>query len=222
MIYFYYVLLAVFSYFFGNLNFAIIISKHLNKDITKMGSGNPGSMNMVRHFGIKYGFLTLVLDTIKGVIPALVGLLCIGEIGLYVGGCFVVIGHIFPVFYKFKGGKGIASSLGVFWVANPILATIMFFVMLLAIYLIKYGSIASLGYMLVMTVVELILVKPANWVNYIFISVIFLLVIYAHRTNIKRLFQGTEAKTEFKRTKDINKSKDISAEPKSINKKDDK
>lgn len=198
-----FVLLALIGYFVGNFNIAIFISKKLNNDITKVGSGNPGSMNMLRNFGIKYGMITLIFDMLKGIIPSLLGLLLLGEVGLYVGGVAVVFGHIFPVFHNFKGGKGVASTTGVMLVANPILTFILFALMMYSIYLFKYGSLSTLLYILIITVTEICLVQSANWVNYILISIIFMLVYFAHRSNIKRLLTGKEVKTEFKKNGNI-------------------
>ena len=93
-----FVLLALVGYFVGNFNIAIFISKKLNNDITKVGSGNPGSMNMLRNFGIKYGMITLIFDMLKGVIPSLLGLLF--QVGLYVGGGSCIWSH-FPSFPQF-------------------------------------------------------------------------------------------------------------------------
>ena len=105
-----YILLIVCSYLLGSVNFARILSKNvMHGDITKSGSGNPGTMNMLRTYGFKAGALTLVLDALKGVIPALVGYFLFGGdgsnaayVGLYVGGLSAVVGHCFPVFYKFR------------------------------------------------------------------------------------------------------------------------
>ena len=117
-----YILLIVCSYLLGSVNFARILSKNvMHGDITKSGSGNPGTMNMLRTYGFKAGALTLVLDALKGVIPALVGYFLFGGdgsnaayVGLYVGGLSAVVGHCFPVFYKFKGGKGVACLFFIF------------------------------------------------------------------------------------------------------------
>ena len=107
MIYVEYVLLMLFGYFVGNISWARIISKAKHDDITKHGSGNPGSTNMLRTYGAKIGFLTLFLDVVKGAIPALAGLLLFKytglnqDIGLYVGGLSVILGHMFPVIYNY-------------------------------------------------------------------------------------------------------------------------
>lgn len=203
MIYFYYVLLAVASYFIGNINWARLISKIKHGDITKSGSGNPGTLNVWRTFGFWPGVLTFVLDMVKGLAPTLFAYLTFGHIGgvsevaLYIAGFSVVLGHIFPVVYKFKGGKGIATSIGVFFVANWWVSLIVFAVMIIGMLFIKYASIFTIGFVVAMSIVEICLCYPGNWINYILISGILLLVIYAHRANLKRLFTGKENKTEL-------------------------
>ena len=145
-----YALLILFSYFIGNISWARIISRKNNGDITKSGSGNPGTMNMLRTYGAKNAVLTLVLDMLKGVIPALAGKLLfryVGlneDIGLYVAGFSAIFGHMFPVIYKFKGGKGVATSLGVFMVANPLWLIVAFIGGFIYVWFFDYGSVASL------------------------------------------------------------------------------
>lgn len=203
MKYLYYILLAIASYFIGNFSSARTISKIKHADITKSGSGNPGTLNVWRTFGFWPGVLTFTLDMLKGVIPTLFAYLtfgnlgCNSEIALYVAGFSVVLGHIFPVIYKFKGGKGISTSIGIFLVANWWVALIVFAVMILGMLFIKYASVFTIGFVIAMSVVEICLCNPANWVNYLFISGILALVLYAHRSNIKRLFTGKENKTEL-------------------------
>lgn len=192
------VLLAVCSYFIGNINFARIISKYsLKDDITKHGSGNPGTTNMYRRFGLKIGLLTLALDVLKGVIPTLLGLLCLGSEGAYMAGAFAVIGHIFPVIYKFKGGKGVATTLGVFWVTCPLWMTIIFVIMFVLIYLFEYMSPVSL-----LAISSLVCIEAVrNEGSILIISmlfIIFALTWWAHRANIVRLFIGKENKTSLK------------------------
>ncbi|MGN0787478.1 MAG: glycerol-3-phosphate 1-O-acyltransferase PlsY [Candidatus Onthoplasma sp.] len=199
----YYVLLAVVSYFIGNITFARVVSKAQHGDVTKQGSGNPGTLNAWRTFGFWPGIITFVLDMVKGVIPTLVAYLTFGHIGcnpeiaVYVAGFSVILGHIFPVIFKFKGGKGIATSVGVFLVANWWVALIALVVMIVGMLFIKYASILTMGFVIVMSIVEICLCNPANWVNYILISGILALVLFAHRKNIIRLFQGKENKTEL-------------------------
>lgn len=203
MIYLYYILLGVCSYFIGNITWARVISKLNHGDITKSGSGNPGTLNTWRAFGFWPGVLTFLLDFIKGVIPTLIAYLTFGylgcnpEIASYIAGASVVLGHIFPVIFKFKGGKGIATSVGVFLVVNWWVALVAFAVMILGMLFVKYASIFTIGFVLAMSIVEIFVCSPANWVNYIFISSILFLVVWAHRANLKRLIQGKENKTEL-------------------------
>ncbi len=198
-----YILLGIISYFVGNINFARIISKILKGDITKSGSGNPGTLNTWRTFGFWPGIFTFVFDMIKGVVPCLVAYLTFGylgcnvEIALYVAGFSVVLGHIFPVVFKFKGGKGIATAVGVFLVANWWVSLIAFAVMVLLMLFIKYASVLTLSFVLFMSIVEICLNNPALWVNYILIVGILCLVFFAHRSNIKKLLTGKENKTEL-------------------------
>lgn len=215
MHYLYYSILALASYFIGNFSSARMIAKFKHDDISKHGSGNPGTLNTWRAFGFWAGVLTFVLDMLKGLVPALVAYLsfkyvsgCSAEIAVYVAGFFVVLGHIFPVIYKFKGGKGIATSIGVFVVANWWVALIAFGVMLLCMLFIKYASIFTIGFVVAMSIVEICLCNPINWVNYVLIGGILALVLYAHRGNIVRLIKGQENKTELlKMIKGLGKKK---------------
>ena len=215
MVYFYYILLAVLSYFVGNVTFGRVISRVKHGDITKHGSGNPGTLNAWRTFGFWAGIMTFGLDMAKGVLMCLVAkfgfaeLGCNPEFAIYIAGFSVVLGHIFPVIFKFKGGKGIATSIGVFLVANWLWALIALVVMIVAMLFIKFASILTIGYVIVLSIVEICLCNPANWINYILISGILALVLYAHRANIKRLLTGKENKTELlKMVKGLGKKKE--------------
>ena len=204
MKYLYYIILGVVSYLIGNISSARIVAKHNHGDITKHGSGNPGTLNTWRAFGFWAGVITFLLDMIKGLIPTLAALLifkhipeCSSEIATYVAGFSVVLGHIFPVVFKFKGGKGIATSVGVFLIINWWVALIAFVVMFVGMLFVKYASIFTIGFVVAMSIVEICLCNPANWVNYIFIGGILFLVLFAHRSNIKKLLTGKENKTEL-------------------------
>jgi len=211
----YYIVLGFISYFIGNFSSARIVAKMKNDDITKYGSGNPGTLNTWRAFGFWAGILTFVLDMLKGLIPTLVAYFafkyvngCSPAVAVYVAGFSVVLGHIFPVLYGFKGGKGIATSIGVFLVANWWVSLIAFVVMIVGMLFIKYASIFTIGFVVAMSIVEICLCNPINWVNYILISGILLLVLYAHRANIVRLIKGKENKTELlAMIKGLNKKK---------------
>lgn len=217
MNYLYYAILAIVSYFIGNFSSARVIAKAKHDDITHYGSGNPGTLNTWRAFGFWSGVLTFFLDMIKGLIPTLVAYFsfkyingCSQEIAVYVAGFSVILGHIFPVLFKFKGGKGIATSIGVFLVANWWVSLIAFTLMLIGMIFVKYASIFTIGFVVAMSIVEICLTNPMNWVNYILISGILLLVLYAHRANIVRLVKGKENKTELlAMLKGLNKKKSV-------------
>lgn len=211
-----YILLVIFSYFVGNISFARIISKSKSDDITKKGSGNPGTMNMLRNFGVKMGALTLILDILKGVIPSLAGLLLFRytglneNIGLYVAGISVIVGHMWPVIYKFKGGKGVACALGVFMVSNPLYLLIAFVIGFVYVWFFDYGSVASLFIVAFMSVVQgwqfnqsyldgKLPLDSLLTIN-ILIFIIFALIWFAHRSNIIRLLMGKENKANLQKS----------------------
>jgi len=204
MDYLFYIILSVAAYLIGNFSSARIIAKSHHDDITHHGSGNPGTLNTWRAFGFWAGIATFLLDMLKGAVITFAAFLIakyahVGstEIAVYVAGFCVVLGHIFPVVYKFKGGKGIATSIGVFLVTNWWVSLIVFAVMIIGMLFVKYASIFTIGFVIAMSIVEICLTNPINWVNYVLISGILLLVLYAHRANIKRLIQGKENKTEL-------------------------
>lgn len=199
-----FVAVAVCSYLLGNFNAAIAISKLKKKDIRKLGSGNPGTMNMFRNFGKAIGMLTLFLDALKGAIPCLAGWFFCGElfrfggnrIGLYVGALSVITGHIFPVFYKFKGGKGIASSVGVCLVLNWWATLISFTVGALFLIFIKIGSITSfiiISFPIALNAYTLA-EQGGNLACLILLFCIFCLTLFAHTKNVIKLYGGTERK----------------------------
>ena len=204
-----FVVLIIGSYLIGNIFFARIISRIKNYDINKAGSGNPGTMNMLRNLGFGIGLLTLVLDMLKGIIPALAGLYLFGGpsagvnayIGLFTGGLSALVGNIFPVFYKFKGGKGAAVVYGMYCVANPLLGLIIFVGGFLFLMLFDYASLVSFFMVTLFTIFEAYFLGILNGQGNIVLScllfVIFCLVWFAHRQNIFRLLTGKENRINF-------------------------
>lgn len=219
------VLLAVAAYFVGNINNAIIISRLKGKDIRKCGSGNPGTMNMIRTYGKLIGLLTLILDVIKGIIPCLLGWLLMGDkqflrlgsdrIGLYIGGICAVLGHIYPVCMKFKGGKGVATILGVCITAQPLWTVGFFTVGLLFLLLTKIGSLTSFFMMCPALTVEGIYAAesaalPLGAINAGLVFLLFALTLFAHRANLVKMFSGNEGKVVLKHSKKTKPSPDRS------------
>lgn len=200
------VLLGILSYLVGCFNFARLISKKmLNDDITKHGSGNPGTTNMYRAYGFKIGILNLLLDLLKGVLPTLAGFLIFGYQGAFLAGACAILGHIYPIFYKFKGGKGIATTLGVFAVICPLWLLLTLVVMAILIYVFKYMAPVSLS-----AIAFLVCLQSNRFAGDILICVccfiIFVLTWFAHRQNIIRMMSGTENKLSFKRKSKNKKS----------------
>lgn len=227
-------LLIVGSYLFGSLNNAITLSSLAGKDIRKMGSGNPGTMNVSRTLGLKAALLVLALDILKGVIPTLVAALVFSDelfdlstlpvsvMAKYMAGFFAVLGHIFPCYYRFKGGKGIATTIGVFLVCNTVVALIFAIV---ALCFILFTGIGSMGSFLATTppaifasmsiyrdylVKEPVVEYKIAYLIFVnaFIMGIVALTWIAHRENIKRLLSGDEHPTEwYQMIKDISLKK---------------
>lgn len=221
----YYLLIcAVACYFIGCFNFAVIISHFKKKDIREIG-GNPGSMNMTRTFGLKVGVINFICDAVKGGLPALIGwIVCknyvfagtdvlVSDFIRYFCGVFVIIGHIFPVTMKFKGGKGIASTLGLFLFVLPceqwwyLFIVIAYFAILFAyMAFVEWGSMASLMGVSGLSVWQAVIFairyqyEPLNpWVILMLLMLLLINVLTwtAHRKNIVRLLAGEEHHTSI-------------------------
>ena len=192
------------GYIIGNISFARLLSKLKKTDITSQGSGNPGTMNMLRTFGFRWGLLTLLLDTLKGALGASFGFLAFGgnmdleicAMGLYIGGLSTVLGHNFPVFYKFKGGKGVACILGIFLVANPIWSLVAFGIAFVYLCIFDYGAMASFIFITILTVLEATQYRSNLPITFL-LFVLFFLTFFMHRKNITRLLWGKERKVNL-------------------------
>lgn len=187
-----YAICVIAAYFVGAVNFAIVFSRLKNTDIKKVGSGNPGTMNVLRSVGKIWGVLTFICDALKGIIFALIGMYALKSVDwMFILGTVAVIGHIFPIYTKFKGGKGVATSIGVFLVASPIVGGVVFVALILFLLLVKYGfigSLACIGSLCIYNICTNLKSIPAI----VCCSVIFALVIFSHRSNIVRLAKGKE------------------------------
>jgi len=210
------ILCAVISYLIGSINFSILLSKIIGgKDIRESGSGNAGATNMLRTYGKKLGVITLLLDVLKGVIAILITLavtaalvnetMAYFDMISYVSGVCVILGHNFPLYFGFKGGKGVATSLGVVlmldWKVGLIVAVIAVAVMALTRY-VSLGSIIGGFLYIVLGVIHksMGLIRfsdgevPYLAVQIICVVIIGGLLIVRHHANIKRLINGTENK----------------------------
>lgn len=209
---------AIISYLLGGVSVARLITRNKKEgNIVKSGSGNPGTMNMLRTHGLTMGLSTLFFDALKGALPSLFGLLYYGSYGdkiaymaLFIFGFCAVLGHIFPVYYKFKGGKGIATTLGVFVVADPVTTAVLFAILFITLYFIKISSVVSLLFITINAIVQLFRdYSKNNWVVIILMVGMVLMDIIAHKQNLIRLIDDKENTADLHEglIKDIEKLK---------------
>ncbi len=204
-------MLVAAAYLIGSINFAIIFSRLKGTDITKKGSGNPGTMNVLRSVGKLWGVLTFICDCAKGVIFAVIGLYWIGSLDwLFILGVVTIIGHVLPIYSKFKGGKGVATSIGVFIVAYPIVGAIVLAVLIIMLLFIKYGFIGSITCITAITIYSCI-VSRDNITAIVCSLLIWAIVVVRHYSNIKRLVRGEENTLKLVGK---NQSKDLTEEGK--------
>ena len=206
-----YIIVAVIAYLLGSISFSVIISKKMaGFDVREKGSGNAGSTNVLRTVGKKAAILTLICDILKGVVAVLIATLfgkiwkeLDGALLVQLAGIFVIIGHTFPIFFKFKGGKGVATSLGVLLITNWQIGLICLVFALVLMVLTQMVSVGSIGAAILYPVLTLFISQ--NYIvpgTYIISSIIIaILVVFNHRSNVKRLLSGTENRINFKTTK---------------------
>ncbi|MFZ8847391.1 MAG: glycerol-3-phosphate 1-O-acyltransferase PlsY, partial [Candidatus Hydrothermia bacterium] len=188
-------LVILVSYILGSIPFGYIIAKIKGVDITKLGSGNIGATNVGRNLGKPYFFIVLFLDAIKGFIPTILFKLLFGlEYGI-LAGLFSVIGHSYSIFMKFKGGKGVATGLGVSIALIPIETIIGFGVWFLVLMIFKIMSLASIISAISVFIVVLFLEKSS--LIKIVCGIIAVLIVLRHKSNIERIIKGTEPKFYF-------------------------
>ncbi|WP_188455600.1 glycerol-3-phosphate 1-O-acyltransferase PlsY [Virgibacillus oceani] len=190
-----YILFAIIAYVLGSIPSALIVGKIGFKiDIREHGSGNLGATNTFRVLGIKAGIIVTVADILKGTIATLLPSLFDADVYRLIIGLFAVLGHTYPLFAKFKGGKAVATSGGIILGVNPLLFVIMIATFILSLYLSKYVSLSSMITGVVSAIVA-ILFKDTGLI--IVISVLTIFVFYRHKENIKRIKNGTEPKIKW-------------------------
>ena len=209
-----YIIIAVIAYLIGSINFSIILSKRMaGFDIREKGSGNAGTTNMLRAVGKKAAVIPLICDILKGVVSILIAVLA-GKIVknldnallVQLAGIFVIIGHTFPVFFKFKGGKGIATALGVLLMINwqiGLICLIFALVLMALTKMVSVGSIAAaILFPILVAFIDQNYIVPtsnSNWSYLVFSIIVALLVIFNHRANVQRILNGTENRLSFKK-----------------------
>ena len=208
-----YIIIAIIAYLIGSINFSILNSKKkAGYDIRQKGSGNAGTTNMLRNLGKKYAAITLICDVLKGVVAIGIAIIVGNILGdtnkallVQIAGVAVVIGHTFPIFFGFKGGKGVATSLGILLMTNWQLGLICLVFALVLMALTRVVSMGSIAAAILYPVLTLfvggghyIVESSGLGSGYFIYSVILaVIVIFNHRENIKRILSGTENKISF-------------------------
>ena len=203
-------LVAIIGYLLGSLNFGVIISKvFYHDDIRKHGSGGSGATNMLRTYGKLPAIMTFLGDGVKAAVAVLIGAVILGHnpmyAGTYIGGLASIIGHAFPIYYGFKGGKSVSSTFFMVLCTEPLIAVICLVMFIIIVAGTKY---VSLGSIMSVLIYPLILYRITGIPGLHMLIAIFtaLLVVYLHRKNIMRLLNGKENKISFKSKK--NKEED--------------
>ena len=207
-----YILIAIIAYLIGSVNFSVIFSKKFaGFDVREKGSGNAGTTNMLRSVGKKAAAITLICDILKGVVAIGIAILLGNipdmnkELLLQIAGVAVILGHTFPVFFGFKGGKGVATSLGVLLLSNWQIGLICLVFALVLMILTRMVSVGSCAAAILFPVLTLFINEhytvltdgKAGNVYFIYSVILAIIVLFNHRENIKRLLNGTENKITF-------------------------
>ena len=206
-----YIIVAIVAYLLGSISFSVIISKKMaGFDVREKGSGNAGATNMLRSVGKKAAILTLLGDAAKGVVAVLFAVL-VGAIAknsdksllVQIAGILVVVGHTFPIFFGFKGGKGVATSLGVVLTTNWKIGLICLVFALVLMALTRMVSMGSVGAAILFPILVLFIhtnFTVSEGSSYLIYSIILaVIVVFNHRSNIQRILSGTENKLSFKK-----------------------
>lgn len=188
-----YILLMLIAYFIGNISPSTMLAKARGLDIKKEGSGNAGTTNALRVMGAKAGVITLVVDVFKGVFAVLLGLLLAGEMCAAYCAVAVIVGHVWPVIYKFKGGKGVATTFGAILAINPLLALLTLLVVAVTVLITKRMSAGSVMGALMFPLL-CFFSEPSFFLMGLILAAV---VIIKHRANIDRLLNGQEPKLGF-------------------------
>ena len=187
-------LIGVISYLMGSIPFGFILTKiFLKKDIRELGSGNIGATNALRTGNKALGYSTLVLDILKAIVPVIYVKIFYQDF-LYIASLCAFIGHVFPIWLKFKGGKGVATYLGILFAINFYFGIIFIIFWFITFFISKFSSLSSLVGSASIPIYLLILTQ---FDQVIFFTIMFVLIFFTHRENIKRLKNKEETKTKI-------------------------
>lgn len=206
-----YIIMAIIAYAIGSINFSVIFSrKFAGFDVREKGSGNAGTTNMLRSVGKKAAAITLICDILKGIVSIIIAYLINkfiqelnGALLVQIAALCVVIGHTFPIFFEFRGGKGVATSLGILICINWKIGLVCLIFALLIMAVTRMVSAGSVTAAMLYPVLVICQVGKEYFIvdgNYIIFSILLALIVaFNHRTNIKRILTGTENKLSFKK-----------------------
>ena len=209
-----YIIMAIIAYLIGSVNFSIIFSKRFaGFDVREKGSGNAGTTNMLRSVGKKAAVITLICDILKGVVSIGIAILLGNipdlnkELLVQIAGVSVILGHTFPIFFGFKGGKGVATSLGVLLLSNWQIGLICLVFALVLMILTRMVSVGSCAAAVLFPVLTLFINEhytvltegKTGSVYFIYSVILAVIVLFNHRSNIKRILNGTENKVNLKK-----------------------
>lgn len=210
------VLAAIVAYLLGSISSAVIVSRvYAHDDVRKYGSKNAGMTNVLRTYGKLPALFTFLGDFVKGILAVLAGRLIFSLLGVtdfdagYLAGFFALLGHLYPIYFGFKGGKGVLTSLGIILVVNPLVLLILLIIFLPVLFITRIVSLVSVTgavlYPFVTLIVDLCLRKPVLF-DFLFAVLFSLIVIWRHRGNIQRLLNGTERRIGEKKPEEQGKN----------------
>ena len=187
-------IISLVSYLIGSIPFGFLLTKiFLNKDIRNIGSGNIGATNALRTGNKKIGFSTLILDILKAAITIIFVKFNYSEF-IFISSLCVFLGHVFPIWLKFKGGKGVATYVGILFSINLSYGLIFIIIWLIVFFIFKYSSLSSI---IASLSIPLYLFIFLNSLNLFFFLIMLILIFFTHRENIKRLINKEESKTKI-------------------------
>jgi glycerol-3-phosphate acyltransferase PlsY len=192
-------LAVVAAYIVGSIDFAVIVARMHGVDIHEVGSGNPGASNVIRSVGKLAGAMVLLGDTVKGVVGAAMGMVASGTADpqiewAFLAGFAAVVGHCYPIFHRFRGGKGVATGLGVLFFTIPLVGVITVVGWLVLVKLTKTASISSL--VMVLAAIPLAIWQGVEGMSLVWLGATIVLVFWRHRGNIQRVLRGDEQKVQ--------------------------
>ena len=189
-----YLIVGIVSYLMGSIPFGLILTKiFLNKDIREIGSGNIGATNALRTGNKLIGYSTLILDIAKAIIPVIFVKINYPDL-IYIASLCAFLGHVFPIWLKFKGGKGVATYVGILFSINLLLGIIFAASWGIIFLMFRYSSLSSI---IGSISIPIYILMTDQISNAIFFSIMFVLIFFTHRENIKRLINKEESKTKI-------------------------